>query len=342
MTVDRAGNVYCTGGRSVCVFDPRGKMIDEIVTPARPINVVFGGDVQRQLYISTFDGLYAMPRDAYGSCPMPTIDMDGIECTPQITYAEIDGRKLFMDVYRPKSVEKLSKPSPAVIVVHGGGWVKGAKERFAALSASICRRGYVVANIEYRLAHEAKFPAAIRDCNAATAYLHSHATDLGIDANRIAVVGGSAGGHLAGLMAAGNELVELQHANTEGSTQLAAVVVMAGPMEISPGRVADQSVAEPEKSFSVVWFGGDAKQKAAMYQLADVASKVDATMPPVLFLTGSKDNPEKNKAVQAKLKSLGVTTGLSIVEGAKHAQWNAPEFMPMFVEAIDRFLKKNL
>jgi alpha-L-rhamnosidase len=345
MTVDRAGNVYCTGGRSVCVFDPRGKMIEEIVTKTRPINVVFGGDIQRQLYISTFDGLYVMPRDAYGICPMPAVDTSGIEVTQQIPYADIEGRKLFMDVYRPssrKTPDSAPKLSPAVIVVHGGGWVKGAKEKFAAFSASNCRRGYVVANIEYRLAHEAKFPAAIRDCNAAMAYLHTHATELGIDPNRIAVVGGSAGGQLAGLMAAGTKIPELRHASIEGSTQVASVVVLAGPIEISPGRVADQSIAQPEKSFAVVWFGGDAKQKPAMYKLADVATKMDATMPPVLFLTGSKDNPDKNKAVQAKLESLGVATDLSIVEGAKHAQWNAPQFMPMFVEAIDRFLKKNL
>jgi acetyl esterase/lipase/sugar lactone lactonase YvrE len=339
MTVDRAGNVYCTGGRSVCVFNPRGKMIEEIITRTRPINVVFGGDIQRQLYISTFDGLYVMPRDAYGVCPMPAVDLSDIECTPQIPYADIDGRKLYMDVYRPESA---SRKSPAVIVVHGGGWVKGAKEKFAAFSASICRRGYVVANIEYRLAYEAKFPAAVRDCNAATAYLHTHATELGIDPSRIAVVGGSAGGHLAGLMAAGRDIAELKHSNIKGSNQLASVVVMAGPMEISPGRVAEQSIARPEKSFAVVWFGGDANQKPALYELADAATKVDAKMPPVLFLTGSKDNPDKNKAVQSKLESLGVATELSIVDGAKHAQWNSPQFMPMFVEAIDRFLKKNL
>ncbi|MEQ8838410.1 MAG: SMP-30/gluconolactonase/LRE family protein [Lacipirellulaceae bacterium] len=339
MTVDRAGNVYCTGGRSVCVFDPDGEMIDEIVTKARPINVVFGGDIQRHLYISTFDGLYVMPRNAYGRCPMPAVDMTGIESTTQISYANIDGRNLYMDVYRPESA---TGQLPAVIVIHGGGWVKGAKEKFAALSAAICRRGYIVANIEYRLGHEAKFPAAIRDCNAAAAYLRTHAADFGIDPNRIAAVGGSAGGHLAGLVAAGHDIAELRHAGTEESSHLDALVVMAGPMEISPGRFADQSISEPEKSFAVVWFGGDAKQKPDLYKLADVTSKVDATMPPVLFLTGSKDKPDKNKAVQEKLESLGVETALSIVQGAKHAQWNSPQFMPLFVEAIDRFLRKNL
>jgi acetyl esterase/lipase/sugar lactone lactonase YvrE len=339
MTVDRAGNVYCTGGRSVCVFDAEGKKIEEIVTPTRPINVVFGGDIQRDLYISTFDGLYVMPRDAYGICPMPAVDMTGIESTAQISYANIDGRNLYMDVYQPESA---TKQMPAVMVVHGGGWVKGAKEKFAALSASICRRGYVVANIEYRLAHEAKFPAAACDCNAAASYLRTHAADLGIDPNRIAAVGGSAGGHLTGLVAAGHDIAELRHAHTEGSSHLNALVVLAGPMEVSPGRVADQSIAEPKKSFAVIWFGGDANQKPDLYKLADVASKIDAAMPPVLFLTGSKDNPDKNLVAQKKLESLGIETGLSIVEGAKHAQWNSPQFMPQFVEAIDKFLQKNL
>lgn len=344
MTVDRAGNVYCTGCRSVCVFDPRGNMIDEIVTEERPINVVFGGDIQRQLYISTFGGLYVTPRDAYGICPMPEVDMTHVETTTQIPYANVDGRILYMDLFRPQSSAppETTTPKPAVIVVHGGGWVKGAKEKFAGLSAAICRKGYVVANIEYRLAHEATFPAAIGDCNAATAYLRHHAEDLQIDPSRIAAVGGSAGGHLAGLMAVGGDMQQLRHAGAEGSSQLAAVVVMAGPMEISPGRVADQSIAEPEKSFAVVWFGGDAKEKHELYALADVATKMDATTPPVLFLTGSKDNPEKNNAVQEKLESLAVATELSIVPGAKHAQWNSPDFMPKFVDAIDQFLKKHL
>jgi acetyl esterase/lipase/sugar lactone lactonase YvrE len=339
MTVDRAGNVYCTGGRSVCVFDPEGKKIDEIVTPTRPINVVFGGDIQRDLYISTFGGLYVMPRGAYGICPMPAIDMTGVDSTPQISYANIDGRNLYMDVYRPKTA---TEPLPAVMVIHGGGWTKGAKEKFAELSASICRCGYVVANIEYRLSYEAKFPAAVRDCNAAVSYLRSHATDFGIDPDRIAAVGGSAGGLLAGLVAAGHDFRELQHANIAGSTQLAALVVMSGPLEIATGRVAEESVAEPEKSFALLWFGGNANQKPDAYKLADVVSKLDATMPPVLFLTGSNDKPDKNLVAQEKLESLGVATELSIVEGAKHAHWNSPEFMPMFVEAIDRFLKKNL
>lgn len=339
MTVDRAGNVYCTGGRSVCVFDPTGKMIDEIVTKARPINVVFGGDIQRRLYISTFDGLYVTSRDAYGICPMPAVNLAGIESTMQISYAMVDGRNLYMDVYRPESA---TGELPAVIVVHGGGWIKGAKEKFAELAASISRRGYVVANMEYRLGHEAKFPAAVRDCNAATAYLHNHATELGIDPNRIAAVGASAGGHLTGLVAAGHDIAELRHPGTEGSTRLAAMVVMAGPLEISTGRVADQSIAEPEKSFAITWFGGDASEKPELYALADVISKLDATMPPVLFLKGSEDKPEKNEAAQQKLESLGVKVEVSSIKGAKHAQWNSPQFMPLFVEAIDQFLKENL
>lgn len=339
MTLDRAGNVYCTGGRSVCVFNTDGEMIDEIVTTSRPINVVFGGDEGRRLYISTFDGLYAMDRNAYGIAPMPAIDLTGISCLSQIEYAQIDGRKLYMDVYRP---DDANQSMPAIMLIHGGGWVKGSKEKFAALAASLCRRGYVVANIEYRLGYEAKFPVAVRDCNAAATHLHTHADDYGIDPTRMAVVGGSAGGHLAGLMAAGDDNPALRHDGVKGSAALAAVVIMAGPTEIATGQVADQTLRNRDQSHAVIWIGGDIDQERAKYESADVLSQLDATMPPTLFLTGSEDKPQKNAIAQQKLEKLGVATELSIQDGAKHGHWNSRQYMPAVVDAIDEFLKKHL
>ena len=61
-----------------------------------------------------------------------------------------------------------ANPLPAIIVVHGGGWRNGSKNKFRGLAVEIARRGYVSMAIEYRLGHEALFPAGIQDCNAAT------------------------------------------------------------------------------------------------------------------------------------------------------------------------------
>ena len=96
------------------------------------------------------------------------------------------------------------------VVVHGGGWLKGDKTKFRALAQTLAARGYVTAAIEYRLGHEAAFPAGIHDCNAAVRFLRANAQRYHLDPDRIGAVGGSAGGHLVGLMASGWEVPELQ------------------------------------------------------------------------------------------------------------------------------------
>src|SRR6185436_19737815 len=95
-----------------------------------------------------------------------------------------------------------SPPLPALVYFHGGGWVKGSLDS----SDNVCRTlanggGCVVVSVDYRLAPEHKFPAAADDAFATTRYVFEHARELGIDADRIAVGGDSAGGNLAAVVA---------------------------------------------------------------------------------------------------------------------------------------------
>ena len=85
-----------------------------------------------------------------------------------LVYAERGERKMHLDLFVP--VGK-AEPRPAILVVHGGGWLKGDKEKFRPLAQALAQRGYVTAAVEYRLGGEAKFPAAIHDCNTATRWL---------------------------------------------------------------------------------------------------------------------------------------------------------------------------
>src|SRR5437879_1762954 len=82
-------------------------------------------------------------------------------------------------------------------MVHGGGWQSGNSREFAALNRGLAGRGYLVAAINYRLAPQYKFPAALEDVRQAIAYLKTHAADLGLDGNRLVLLGRSAGGQLA-------------------------------------------------------------------------------------------------------------------------------------------------
>ena len=115
-----------------------------------------------------------------------------------IVYGKTPEQELKLDVYRPKNDTVL----PACVLVHGGGWIGGDKERFRALGLALAEKGYVVANVEYRLAGAAKYPAAMQDCSLAVRWVRANAKRFALDPQRIGAWGGSAGGHLVGLLAA--------------------------------------------------------------------------------------------------------------------------------------------
>lgn len=97
-------------------------------------------------------------------------------------------------IYRPSS----GSPLPAIMYFHGGGWVLGNIETHDALCRHLAlASGSAVISVDYRLAPEHPFPAAFDDCYEATQYVSKHAGELGLDPNRIAVAGDSAGGNLA-------------------------------------------------------------------------------------------------------------------------------------------------
>ncbi|MEL6108224.1 MAG: SMP-30/gluconolactonase/LRE family protein [Planctomycetota bacterium] len=353
MCIDRAGNVYVTGASAVHVFDADGQSLTSIPLPHRPINAIVGGADARTLFVSTFGGLFALPLNEYGvspnkpvagpdSSPTSTAIPPTIRARFNTVFTQDGSRELLMDVFTPANPRG---KKPAIVVVHGGGWKQGDKTKFRALALRLAEKGYVTAAIEYRLAGEAAFPAAIRDCNAATAFLRDNAERYEIDPQRIAAVGGSAGGHLVGLMAAGTSDQRLQHpADRQTDTRLQAAVVLAGPLEIATGMVAERSLAKSAKSSSnaVLWMEGNVTEKKELYQLADAYEKVDASMPPTLFLCGSEDNPGRNAKTREKMKSLGAVGELVIHEGAKHGHWNRPDWIERVVDDIVTFLDKHL
>lgn len=365
MCSDRAGNVYCAGAEEVWIWNPKGQLLDKIKTPQRPINCTFGGPHGMDLYISTFGGLVCQPMKAYGISPNPAMQgpLANLEGKPaseipssltarlnQVYYQE-GSRKLLCDLFATESDEA---GRPAIVLVHGGGWLHGDKTKFRPLAIKLAACGYVVMSIEYRLGHEAHFPAGIRDCLAAVRFLRSNATQLNVDPDRISAVGGSAGGHLVGLMATGCDEPKLQPGgeiqllptsagtvNTSASSRLKAAVVMAGPMQIATGSVAERSTVGNESN-ATFWLGATIDESPELYQLADAFEKITADTPPMLFITGSEDTPSRDEPSLSKLKSVGVDAQQVIHNGATHGHWNRQDWIDQVVENIDAFLKKNL
>jgi acetyl esterase/lipase len=122
-----------------------------------------------------------------------------------VPYATLSGfRPLTLDLYVPRTA---SQKRPIVVFVHGGSWSGGNPRQSGAFAdfpralASLAAEGFVVASVEYRLSGEAAFPAAVEDVKSAIRYLKEHAATYGADPERVALWGGSAGGHIAAMAA---------------------------------------------------------------------------------------------------------------------------------------------
>src|SRR4051794_30448280 len=122
-----------------------------------------------------------------------------------IPYATDTSQKHLLDIYLPPN----SRGNlPLVVWIHGGAWM--LNDKYADMGymkqtvKSFIDSGYALASINYRYSTDSVFPAQIRDCNAAVEFLYQHASEYGIDKNKIALIGFSAGGHLASLLALSN------------------------------------------------------------------------------------------------------------------------------------------
>lgn len=179
----------CVNEFGVAIYSPVGKGL-----PLLPI----------RLYL--FSCLFAVcsPAELGQAQSQPNPDFANsakVEVRGDLSFLDSD-RPEKLDLYLPKNRPAGSK-SPAVLWIHGGGWKEGDKRqaREIEFGTTLAENGYVVASANYALRSEGKFPINLQDCKNAVRYLRSHAKELDLDPDRIAVMGGSAGGHLALLVA---------------------------------------------------------------------------------------------------------------------------------------------
>jgi acetyl esterase/lipase len=249
--------------------------------------------------------------------------------------------KHLLDIYLPAN----SKGKvPLVIFVHGGGWL--GNDKYADIGymkktvAEIVTSGFALASIDYRFATQAIFPAQIQDCNRAVAFLFDNADRYHLDKGRIAVMGFSAGGHLASLMglSKNNNIENFFMPGTNKSFNFKAVVDFYGPAELIlfPG-------ANDPKSPESILIGATPLSRPDLAKAASPVSYVDKNDPPFLIIHGEKDDIVSNKhshLLSSWLNVAGVQNEIVIVK-------DAPHFGVMFdsdevKNKVMAFLKKQL
>ena len=272
---------------------------------------------------------------------LPSELVESLEAHQDVTFAKYGDRELQLDLYRPK-VRGVALP--AIVCIHGGGWVKGDRSSMTSLAQALAARGFVTATISYRLSGEAKFPAAIQDCKAAVRWLRANADRYGIDPDHIGATGLSAGGHLAALLSTSGGASELEGAggNTEQSSAVQACVAMGAQSDLETKRIGELS-AKADDSYYRTFLGAPQSELPQLYAAASPRHHLDKQDPPLMFMTGALDDPSTHAdAMREDLAKLGIATELVLIPDAPHAFLGKARAFAVAVDACDRFFNKHL
>lgn len=262
-------------------------------------------------------------------------------------------RGLKMTLFVPRTKEK----KPAVLYFPGGGFTSADHEKFLEMRYALACAGYVVAACEYRAVPN-KFPALLEDAKAAVRWMRAPASEFGVDADRIGLLGDSAGGYVVQMAGATNGEKNWDVGDfKEVSSDVQAVVSIYGISDLTTigEGIGNENVHASAAVTEALLLNGPAFKDFAGAsvnadpQKAKAASPighVDGTEPPFLLMHGSGDkvvSPLQSKKMFEALQNKKVEAEYVLVRGAEHGDlpWYQPGVISRVVNFFDRHLKRT-
>ena len=239
---------------------------------------------------------------------------EGVRVAADLVYREAGGRRARLDVYLPEGPVPAAG-RPVVVAVHGGGWRGGSKSDYGRSLAGLAREGLVVVAVDYCLSRPGvpSWPENLHDIRAALDWVGRNAAEFGIDPHRVALLGASAGGHLA--LLAGLEPLSR---NADGEPiRIAAVIDFYGPTDLRALAAAGTTAA----GAAATMLGGSPEAVPGRYGEASPLGRVRPGSPAVLILHGDDDQLvplDQSQALDRALERAGVVHRLIVVAGARH------------------------
>jgi len=225
-----------------------------------------------------------------------------------IRFATAGGVDLTLDVYQPAT----AGVHPAIVQVYGGAWQRGSPHDYGRFAAHLASLGYVVFAIDYRHAPQWKWPAQMADMRAALEWIRAHGAGYRADVSRAAMIGRSAGAHLA-----------LMAAYDSPAIPIKAVVNLYGPTDLEDGyRRPPRPDPFDIRAIQEAFLGGTLDQVPQQYRDASPITRVSAATPATLSIYGSRDHivhPRYGMMLHERLRRVGVTSVLLEIPWAEHA-----------------------
>ncbi len=234
------------------------------------------------------------------------------------------------------SVPQGTGPFPAVIIVHGGGFTSGNKQVYVTpMFEPLTRAGFVWFSIDYRLAPQYRFPAAVEDLDRAIEYVKMHAAEYKVDARRIALLGESAGGHL----------VSYAGTQTDPKWRVAAVVAFYAPHDLM-GEIEMRQRQGVAPAAMQAFLGFTSLDAAAEKRLGEASpiSHVHPRMPPYLLVHGTNDelvDYQQSVKMCARLRQAGGSCEIYTVQGGGHGMMGW-EKTPAYKQKVVSWLQQVL
>jgi acetyl esterase/lipase len=290
----------------------------------------------RRRFVQTSGALAAAPAlaalNTYAQAPPAAPDIGNLRVEKDIVFGRGGSIDLTLDVYQPPA--GVTPKRMAIIHLFGGGFFVGNKNAGYIINdaKALGARGYTNISANYRLQTQGSWPAQIHDVKAAIRWTRANAARLGIDANRIAVAGYSAGGMLS-LMAAG----------TNGRKEFEGDGGNAGVSSDVNASIGVYPLASAQTATGLFPAGQATPDNIAA---ASPTTYISASFAPTIFIHGTKDGTipvASSVDFFTKLHGLGVPSTLTLIQGADHAfDNNAPDAVEVMAASIDLFLDRLL
>ncbi|MCZ6782283.1 MAG: alpha/beta hydrolase [Proteobacteria bacterium] len=266
-----------------------------------------------------------------------------VEKIPDIPFARERGVDLSLDVYRPRVPLAPGESRPVLFQIHGGGWVIGDKrEQALPLMYQLASRGWVCVSANYRLSPHATFPEHLIDCKRALVWIREHVAEYGGDRDFVVVTGGSAGGHLAAMVALTQNDPRYQPGFEDAETSVQGCVPFYGIYDMAD-RHGTYKHAGLLDVLSRQVLKGSPEEIPEAWEAASPLSQVHEDAPPLFAIHGDRDTLAPVGQARMFVAALGEKTreplAYAEIPGAQHAFELFPSLRSVHVnDGVERFL----